>query len=1802
MARVNVIRSCGNMKLYKFLLFFNVLDIVYKVVQSVDGQAQGFIQTEDDINQVADGVLAQISEHSAVSSSSPISFSDLDDSNLNMYASPISFEPPLLDFRDQPLSIPIRRKVVVKNLSPESSIEMLSISGSTVHFHCSFFQEKRISPGANTSFDIVYLGRQQGLVENILFIHTSLGSFKYQVSAFGRENPYRLRPFIGARVPLNGTYTPLIYMHNPHSSTIQLTEVYTSGGDLHLEVPDDENEATKDLWEIPPYETKVVMRANFVSRTEKNHTAYICIKTNRTTENSLIVPVEVEVVSIPGIYSPTEVLEFGVVHSEEEPKTLPISLLNSGPKHIHIVNVFVTPVNEALEVKFTPTKVPPNTVHSTQIATVTYIPSRTRHRKQCSGKIVVKSKNNQHKLTIPFQVSFINGSLKYNVNSTTFYIGRAKSLSISDIRPLNISNSFSVPIVIHNVELQPEAEPHFTVIFNSSAVLLPQETRPVAYLQFHPADSSLQLSSRVRLHTNLSSFEIPLSCYSGKLKVHLLHALNNETLLDFGTLGIGHKRTLLFAVINENPVEVVLKHWGSNLTKTYIELVGIEAGNASTLARRYNFSGLVKGLTLKSQHFAVFRVGVTAPEEEGVFVGEAFIETKHEILKVLFTLRAAKGSLTSDPITFENAFPGRVSSQNLYIHSTFSHAMIVTSVYTVPEDPRFYFEVTPNASPELQPRSKNWAGKLYFDPRRDCGRKCYSGLPTGTAEGRQWLSKLSLPKDVGETDLELFKILRERWMKLEESRENMINLTLKVDTSQAQSFLMRAQADLQWPRLSVRCQLKFPVTQVGNLTVKEVTLENPSSLPVLVQVLPLPLYPNVRAVLSMTEGSCSGANVTLPQWPDVFTLQDLEEYDPSPDNMFLAYGKGLEEYFGVQPHRQSLAFQLTPGMRVRLRVGFAPKDDSITSSLLLIRNNLTVMSTLLLKGQGGYGQMRLGNKTPGVDSVLTFELTENHCKDCDGSKTGKMVPPNFTVRRAFTARNTGQLPVYINGLFINDVPCEGYGFHVLNCYSFELKPNSSKRVDIAFTPDFTLTRIERTLSIQTSLGPEPVSYKLVATVPRRFLASCGRALPRPHWEAPIHWCLTTAAVFVILCSIVYALLERDRILQTGFYPFVVSPTEAHTLQPFDLNNIGPAGDSTRQTEKGGGQNKKKESNQLRRLSPGTVELFSTASKGTTTRLDSDIPSKNVRRRSASATTKPKTELQAHPPPLLSQSSEDDVSKPTIPPQTTTRNACSARDSARTSLVQRFLLWFVKTGSKTETRTSVATQTATTKNVHSKDDDERKPRKKKCHVEEETSSTTTETSTSDLSEKDHMLPDVCVSAKPAKSRRSKSKGRERASNVSNTLAAAVTAVEGVTSLIEDTGGDFEVSTRGRSHRKIKVDPRKAFGGDVLRPCTLELPYKPKTVTAETKEPQLNELRLKTQRAAIKFSDVKFKSRSSSFENESESRKSSPPPVWDQPKAPANTDDALAEIARQTEHFALHQHGIKPSRPISYSAAVAGCSTSKAPATTKNATRNCGAVGQKPPGLVDSHVKSEPKLSCRPSQSKMDSLDTFSPEKPPVWHDHVGSKQEIAPLLRNICHRSLQSWSQEEDFLAAWRLREPENQADSVEEIPFVGPVRKSSVDRWGTGTEETFFGAAVDHSSRWDPTPHQVWGSSWWTTPSLAETSQPGITPVDTSPTESMANMVSLLGIDTPDQDVSDHLASFAVEANSTTGTSTFSFPQSIWTQHSAARVTPIGQPWGYSLFQGNSSDAQPTQTTADPPSECKIEQEKPLGWQDKGPI
>lgn len=56
--------------------------------------------------------------------------------------------------------------------------------------------------------------------------------------------------------------------------------------------------------------------------------------------------------------------------------------------------------------------------------------------------------------------------------------------------------------------------------------------------------------------------------------------------------------------------------------------------------------------------------------------------------------------------------------------------------------------------------------------------------------------------------------------------------------------------------------------------------------------------------------------------------------------------------------------------------------------------------------------------------------------------------PSLSVMKTLTATNPGQLAVFISSLSINGYECEGYGFKIMNCKSFVLKPNTSRKIEI----------------------------------------------------------------------------------------------------------------------------------------------------------------------------------------------------------------------------------------------------------------------------------------------------------------------------------------------------------------------------------------------------------------------------------------------------------------------------------------------------------------------------------------------------------------------------------------------------------------------------------------------------------------------------------------------------------------------------------------------------------------------------------
>uniref|UniRef100_A0AAZ3STM7 Transmembrane protein 131 n=1 Tax=Oncorhynchus tshawytscha TaxID=74940 RepID=A0AAZ3STM7_ONCTS len=985
---------------------------------------------------------------------------------------------PLL-FSVMSVGMPTMENIYLNNPSSEE-ISLISISATTAHFHSSYFQNGIIPAGGNTSFDLVFLARVVGNIENTLFINTSNhGVFTYQVFWVGI--PYRLRPFIGARVPVNDSFSPLINIHNPHSEPLQVVEMFSSGDHLHLDLPTGQQGGTRTFWEIPPFETKGVMRASFSSRDADNHTAFIRIKTNE--DQFIILPVEVT--SAPGIYSSTEMLDFGTLWSQERPEQLNLHLLNSGRKDVWIASIRTTPSNEAT-INFKAITLEAGESRYAKVASISFDASKAERPVQFSGKITVKVKEiNSSKLEVPYQAEVLQGYLGFDHTATLFHIRD------SPVDPLNrsifLTNAFNFAVRIHNVTLPDEAKTMFTRV-NLSSVLS------------SPCKLSCVLSSPCKLSCVLSS---PCQFVPCPLQPMVLSPrLKEELLLDFGLCSSTVFSSIVFLVFNNNPIEICLcpldNSWGDVLCH---------------MTREHGYSTNRSRTSLKRFFFCVFQI-LTIPVKAAIAVGKLNSYPEHIILPP--------------------SFPGKIVHQSFTIQSSFTQRARLRHIRSLTEDIRFYYKRLRSNKNGLEPRRKSKVANIYFDAGLQCVDHCYVGLPFARPHG------LVLQEDIWDADIDLHQKLLRRWTELKDRSGHQVEVVFEVSTDLQETVQATITAQQTWPSLvNASQQITFPLTNANSSSETEVVLENPADVPVYVQILPLALYPNPY--------------VFAGKLGDRFPLGKLSNIDTKSlefqvtRNLVSSGSSGFVEG-STRPFVYNVLLQ--PGEVKSFSLRFTPSSNHSVSSLLIVRNNLTVIDVIVVRGQGTTGSLQVAGKVPGPDSSLRFQMTEALLKDCTESE---LQEPKSTLRRTFRVENAGLLPLYIRSAEINGQPCQGYGFKVLNCQQFTLKPNASEDLVILFTPDFTSSRVIRELKLVTEGGSEFV-FVLNASLPFHMLASCTETLPRPSWELELYVIVSLVMSSMFLLVIAIAYLEAQGIWEP-FKRHLSLDSPMETGRPFDLREI-----------------------------------------------------------------------------------------------------------------------------------------------------------------------------------------------------------------------------------------------------------------------------------------------------------------------------------------------------------------------------------------------------------------------------------------------------------------------------------------------------------------------------------------------------------------------------------------------------------------------------------------------------------------------
>ncbi|XP_024886137.1 transmembrane protein 131 isoform X2 [Temnothorax curvispinosus] len=1160
-------------KVFYCLFLLTLLDATSQIRPSLHGHNNAFVQDDNDVQYLLDNMPISMHKdfantvHGAGDAAS-------DEDKMEDSFSHISFEPSILDFKERQLGIPHQETVIMFNKDHNKTIHLSSISGNTRHFHSSFFQNKVIPPLGNTTFNVVFLGRDEGDIDTHLFIHTSDGTLKYQVKGISVSSPYRLRPVVDVKLPLNASFTPLIYMHNPHPEALQVMEVYSSGGEFQLELPSGEPEGSRELWEILPYQTKPIIRLTFNAYAEKNHTAYVRFKVNNTAE-ILVVAVEVEVKSGAGLHwgGSSGIINLGMGGSLQPPIRHPIALKNSAKKAIKIVNIINTPVSKALKLHFEPAIIPGETDIPIAIGMLVYDWKTGLDLQHFKGKLIIKAigpGGSSQKLAIPWVAQVLQGGLEVNTSITHYC-----SPQSNQARNFSVVNKFKLPLAITNVTMCSNAKSLFTIKDFIPRVIKPEQKVNIFSLQLakERKGDNVKMESSILIHSNVSVTEVPVLSYDGKLKKVMPGEKEDDMgTMNFGTVGSGTENEAIFALENQNPVNVELHSWGVNMPGAVLELMGCQNGPADLLDKEFrnitvcSHSG---NQYIKPEFLAIFKIKVKTPMvEEDTIVGDVFVRTTYERFTLPVYMRVAHGKISLKKLIFTDCFPGSICVQQVKVHSTFSRPMEVTHIAPINKDDRIKYIPLEEATMPVISKGENNVGSIQIDPSVTCKQQCYLGLSLDTNTGSQWLNTMSLPSHTRDSDLNFLNTRHVRFIN-STADGSWENITMRLDTTEVRSHKFYVNIKPYWPSLlagssSIRNKsvLMFPLTQVGNTSYRAIKLHNPSASPLIIQLVMDWNYPQGARLYHSLPMKFKPVYAEFSSTiPEEFKLEE------NADEREL-----FEKQWGVTIAPQSLPLYLNPSETRTIRVAYTPFSTSASSGFLYIRNNMTILEVLRMSGRGASAQFRFGHRKPGSITPLLFELTDKHLKDCERDRN-KLVT-TLTVKRSFTARNTGELPIEIYGFYINDWHCEGYGFKVLDCTPFKLSPNATKRIEIAFTPDFTLSRVERKLLVMTSMGPDAgenvengvVILNLLATLPAHSLNLCASVLARPSWEGAVQKAAIILSSVLMLCVAVVSFLEADRILREGLANYskenpVQPPLDLRLLSHISTHNTTQGGNS-----------------------------------------------------------------------------------------------------------------------------------------------------------------------------------------------------------------------------------------------------------------------------------------------------------------------------------------------------------------------------------------------------------------------------------------------------------------------------------------------------------------------------------------------------------------------------------------------------------------------------------------------------------------
>lgn len=1054
----------------------------------------------------------------------------------------IWLQPPSLEFGRAALAEPHARRVTLTNLA-NTTIHLASVAGTTPDFHASFFESKTLAPQANTTFSVVYLGRHEGPASAHLYIHTSLGVFKYPVSAEGVASEWGVWPLVGVRVPLNATVEPLLTLYNPTAHPVQVTEVYSSGSWLGLSLAGGGTGAARAAWLVPAGASRALVRLRVTPVGPALQTAYIRVRTNGTGA-PLVLAVQARAVP-PGEHLAPLHLSLAPRGSGDPPDTFELEAGNSLGSSVTVEGaVWGATCGDAPP---SPERPAPPPAHNGQNDKSTtngkrsdgvYLSLETSRLEPhqplrrvgrvtldygemwaaaagaaaagvaaegaarqawCGGWLRVG------RARARYSVRVLAGTLALHPPRLLFITADEKKAL--EEREIRVHNEFPVPLHITGLHYPPEVLEHFHHESATPLVLGAGEQARLGSLRLRGLQPGLLLDANVTVRTNLTHYTLPLHLYSGQLLLEwewpAEHSSAEE--LRLGAVGTSTRTVVWARLRNPGPRPLCV-------VEAQADLPGVSVW-------------LADGACVAPRHAARARLTVHAPARPAALRGRLRVRTEHALHETRLSLRALAGRLLVHPLHFGYAAPYVWASAALVLENSMSVGMRLVNVSRPEPEPAVWF-VSEGGGAEWSGRSA--AGRVLFAPERLCAPRCYTGLDLREPEGAAWAAR-------GAGGLEADAALHAaRFAQYAALAHTHVNISLHVHTDQVVQARAAGGAGWAWPRVAAGAGAAAGAAgpaPLGAATTLRLRARNPSALPLVLQPVLAPV--DLRLTDAVESPHCKSEQCVWTH--DAFALSEwrstrglAREWSPGEG--------GAPPRPATRPSPQVLPpLLLAPDAEVELKITFTPDVAAALTTYLYLRNNLTIIEGVQLWGRGAHPRFELAGRAAGSPAALVLEL-----RDCAPQP----------LRRAVSVRNTGDVPLRLHDWRVAGRPCEARGFRLSPCAALALAPNESRALHLAFSPDYTLARVAARLTLRVEHST--AEFSLLAVAPAALLPRCHSALLRPPFDSTMRTTGTLLALAVFVLVLAAAAIDAERELRRSRPPRLSAPP---LRAPLDLRAL-----------------------------------------------------------------------------------------------------------------------------------------------------------------------------------------------------------------------------------------------------------------------------------------------------------------------------------------------------------------------------------------------------------------------------------------------------------------------------------------------------------------------------------------------------------------------------------------------------------------------------------------------------------------------